>query len=93
MPDVDDAEEKPDADELDEDPESLEKHADNARGSKAHKEDREVDESSSRENIDDDNDSDSGKNQGTVVEQSSPGGEQKGEEDELSDDEPLVSHN
>ncbi|XP_022967040.1 sister chromatid cohesion protein PDS5 homolog A-like isoform X1 [Cucurbita maxima] len=89
MPDVDDAEEKPDADELDEDPESLEKHADNARGTKAHKEDREVDESSSRENIDDDNDSDTGKNQGTVVEQSSPGGEQKGEEDELSDDEPL----
>ncbi|WP_248431406.1 hypothetical protein, partial [Escherichia coli] len=64
-----------------------EQHADNAR-EKADEEDREADESSSRENIDDD-DSDSGKNQGTGFEQqSSPGEEQKGEVDELSDDEP-----
>ncbi|XP_038893526.1 sister chromatid cohesion protein PDS5 homolog B isoform X2 [Benincasa hispida] len=87
-PDVDDEEEKPDVDELDEDPESFEQHVDNAR-EKADEEDREADESSSRENIDD-SDSDSGKNQGTGFEQqSSPGEEQKGEVDELSDDEPL----
>lgn len=86
--DVDDEEEKPDVDEHDEDPGSYEQHADNAR-EKADEEDREADESSSRENIDDD-DSDSGKNQGTGFEQqSSPGEEQKGEVDELSDDEPL----
>ncbi|XP_022142523.1 sister chromatid cohesion protein PDS5 homolog A isoform X2 [Momordica charantia] len=92
-PNVDDEEEKPDVavDELDEDPESSEKHADNARDEKAHKEDKEADESSSRENIDDDDnsDSDSGKNQGTIVEQSTPIEEQKGKAEELSDEEPL----
>ena len=87
-----DEEEKPDVDhDLDEDAESFEQHADNAR-EKVDKEDMEADESGSRENIDNDN-SDSGKIQGTIREQqSSPREEQKGKVDELSDDEPLVSH-
>lgn len=86
-PEADDEEEK---DELVEDVESFDQHADNAR--EKTDEDGEADESSSRENIGDD-DSDSGKNEGTrFKQQSSPGEEEKGEVDELSDDEPLVSH-
>lgn len=89
-PEVDDEEEKRDVDAHVEDVESFDQHADNPR--EKTDEDGEADESSSRENIGDD-DSDSGKNEETrFKQQSSPGEEEKGEVDELSDDEPLVSH-
>ncbi|XP_016903052.2 sister chromatid cohesion protein PDS5 homolog A isoform X1 [Cucumis melo] len=86
-PEVDDEEEKRDVDAHVEDVESFDQHADNPR--EKTDEDGEADESSSRENIGDD-DSDSGKNEETrFKQQSSPGEEEKGEVDELSDDEPL----